>query len=231
MSYNLSLQKCSAQYRGKKALKFATVNIRRKNIAEKVCGKLLKAKSSGKNVATNFSCQKFAKRGRLKIFPNESCFSFFNTRIYSIFLSVTFTNLFFIVSTTHFSYNLHCSKSSSIAIMVVVRKQVIGDAVISTPVEDVDTTEDFETPKTTGVVIVPARKKKVLTTKPKLAKKAAPKSDKSESKHPHYVEMVEQAVKELKTRKGSTKQAIKKYIVNTYDIPEGGQVCFYRDKG
>ena len=47
-------------------------------------------------------------------------------------------------------------------------------------------------------------------TKPKVAKK--------EPTHPKYSEMVNSAITELKERKGSSRQAISKYIVATYNL-------------
>ncbi|KAF7401427.1 hypothetical protein HZH68_007247 [Vespula germanica] len=53
---------------------------------------------------------------------------------------------------------------------------------------------------------------------PKKATKAKTKTQRPKSTHPPTSEMVTAAIKELKDRKGSSLQAIKKYIVATYKV-------------
>jgi histone H1/5 len=46
------------------------------------------------------------------------------------------------------------------------------------------------------------------------------KKDKSAPAHPKYEEMIREAILSLKERKGSSRQAIKKYILNTFKLPD-----------
>lgn len=55
-------------------------------------------------------------------------------------------------------------------------------------------------------------------TKPSPKKAAAKAKPKAKSTHPATSEMVTAAIRELKDRKGSSLQAIKKYIVSTYKV-------------
>ncbi|XP_076675723.1 uncharacterized protein LOC143372933 [Andrena cerasifolii] len=56
------------------------------------------------------------------------------------------------------------------------------------------------------------------TPSKKAAKSKAAKSQRPKSSHPPTSEMVNSAIKELKDRKGSSLQAIKKYIASTYKV-------------
>ncbi|CAG8628431.1 1280_t:CDS:2 [Acaulospora morrowiae] len=44
--------------------------------------------------------------------------------------------------------------------------------------------------------------------------------------HPRYEDMITEAIMNLKERKGSSRQAIKKYIVNNYNLPDNGRTNF-----
>ncbi|CAK9799968.1 Histone H1.1 [Anthophora plagiata] len=59
---------------------------------------------------------------------------------------------------------------------------------------------------------------KPTTTPSKKAAKSKSKSQRSKASHPPTSEMVNAAIKELKDRKGSSLQAIKKYIATTYKV-------------
>ena len=64
------------------------------------------------------------------------------------------------------------------------------------------------------VIISPSPKKtspkKKATTKPKVAKKPA--------EHPKYLDMITKAIKEVKDRKGASRQAILNYVVNNNKV-------------
>ncbi|RIA98162.1 hypothetical protein C1645_750785 [Glomus cerebriforme] len=55
-----------------------------------------------------------------------------------------------------------------------------------------------------------------------MAKASSAKSKKQASppSHPKYEDMIRDAIVALKERKGSSRQAIKKYILNTYKLPD-----------
>jgi len=57
---------------------------------------------------------------------------------------------------------------------------------------------------------------------PRGSASAAAKSKKASSApaHPKYADMIKDAIVALKERKGSSRQAIKKYILNTYNLPD-----------
>ena len=61
---------------------------------------------------------------------------------------------------------------------------------------------------------MPAATKKAASPKKAPAKKAAAKPS-----HPTYQVMVQEAIKELKERKGASRQAMKKYIMATHNLP------------
>ena len=61
---------------------------------------------------------------------------------------------------------------------------------------------------------MPAATKKTASPKKAPAKKAATKPS-----HPTYKIMVQEAIKELKERKGASRQAMKKYIMATHNLP------------
>ena len=61
---------------------------------------------------------------------------------------------------------------------------------------------------------MPAAAKKAASPKKAPAKKAAAKPS-----HPTYQVMVQEAIKELKERKGASRQAMKKYIMATHNLP------------
>ena len=61
---------------------------------------------------------------------------------------------------------------------------------------------------------MPAAAKKAASPKKTPAKKAAAKPS-----HPTYQVMVQEAIKELKERKGASRQAMKKYIMATHNLP------------
>ena len=61
---------------------------------------------------------------------------------------------------------------------------------------------------------MPAAAKKAASPKKAPAKKAAAKPS-----HPTYQVMVQEAIKELKERKGASRQAMKKYIMATHSLP------------
>ena len=60
---------------------------------------------------------------------------------------------------------------------------------------------------------MPAAAKKAASPKKAPAKKAATKPS-----HPTYQVMVQEAIKELKERKGASRQAMKKYIMATHNL-------------
>ena len=60
---------------------------------------------------------------------------------------------------------------------------------------------------------MPAATKKTASPKKAPAKKAATKPS-----HPTYKIMVQEAIKELKERKGASRQAMKKYIMTTHNL-------------
>lgn len=57
------------------------------------------------------------------------------------------------------------------------------------------------------------------TPKKKAAKKTA--ASKKPADHPKYIEMIVAAINALKERKGSSRQAIQKYITATYKVSDG----------
>ncbi|XP_043257100.1 histone H1-like [Colletes gigas] len=57
-----------------------------------------------------------------------------------------------------------------------------------------------------------------MNTSLKKVTKSKPKASRIKSSHPPTSEMVNSAIKELKDRKGSSLQAIKKYIASTYKV-------------
>ncbi|OAD59066.1 Histone H1.1 [Eufriesea mexicana] len=76
----------------------------------------------------------------------------------------------------------------------------------------VDSVESSNSPVKSPVKS-PAKSPAKKTSKPKSTKSQRPKSS-----HPPTSEMVNSAIKELKDRKGSSLQAIKKYIASTYKV-------------
>ncbi|XP_076669252.1 uncharacterized protein LOC143369326 [Andrena cerasifolii] len=76
----------------------------------------------------------------------------------------------------------------------------------------------MEDKSSSGTATAAENQSTIATPSKKAAKSKAAKSQRPKSSHPPTSEMVNSAIKDLKDRKGSSLQAIKKYIASTYKV-------------